>query len=200
MMQRKDLAIGLVGTLILLAAMVGVFRFEAAQAGDAYRVSWPTATAAGPGDEGRSTEGQETAVDLNFTSVNITRIEFVLSWEDDVAESEPDTFTLRVVAPNGTAYEAEAASGGELVIDAAGLALVPQEIRVNGASKERVERDLVTRYANDAATGIWQVTVTMVEAGGTSGPAGGLPLPQDDGNDWTLTTRVTTYSADAKSV
>lgn len=196
-MMKKDLVIGLVGTAILVTAMIGVFRFEAAQSGSSFDVAWPTATAAGPSEEGRTEEGQETPVELNVTASNVTRIEFVLEWTDDVEQSGPDTFELRVTAPNGTEYAAEPSAEGRLVVVADNLALVPQPIRVTGSSAEDAEETLAPRYTSTAATGMWSVRVVMVEAGETSTAAGSLPVPQDNGNDWTLTTQVTTYEAEA---
>lgn len=194
-MVKKDLIIGLTGTLILVTAMIGVFRFEAAQAGSSFDVAWPTITTAGPGAEDRTVEGSETEILLNLTSTNVTRLVFALAWTDDVPDSGPDRFSLRVTAPGGKNYTADPSSTGtvELVVD--DLVPVPEGIRLAARSAEDAEATLAPRYTTTGATGVWTVTVVMVEAQDQSVPVAGVPVTEDNGNDWTLTTQVTTYAA-----
>lgn len=194
--MNKDFVIGLVGTAILVTAMIGVFRFEAAQSANTFDVAWPTGTVEGPTEEARTLAGETTPVTLNLTTQNVTRIDFVLTWTDDVEQSAPDTFNLRATAPDGTVHEAEASSSGTLTLTVSDIALVPQDIRVNAASEDAAERD-AARYASQAAMGEWLVEVVMVSAGQTDTPAGDLPVPQDNGNDWTLSTQLTVYEAEA---
>lgn len=194
--MNKDLVIGLVGTAILVTAMIGVFRFEAAQAGNTFDVAWPTSTVEGPTEEARTLEGETTPVTLNLTTQNVTRIEFTLAWTDDVAQSDPDTFSLRATAPDGTVHEATPSESGTLTLTVSDVALVPQGIRVTASNEDAAERD-AARYASQNAVGDWVVEVVMVSAGQTNTAAGELPVPQDNGNEWTLTTQLTVYEAEA---
>ena len=191
--------IGLVGTAILVTAMIGVFRFEAAQTSSAWDVAWPEAAAAGPSADGRTVEGKQTSVDLNVTARNVTAIQFTLAWADDVAGSAPDAFELRVTAPNGRNFTLGPEDDGTLVLETGPLSLVPEPMRVNAASAERAAASLGDRYANDGWTGVWKVAVVMVSAGDQTAPVGGVPLVADDGNEWTLATRVTAYAAEVAS-
>lgn len=196
--MKKDLILGAIGTVALVAGMVGIFQLNAAQAGPGFDVAWPTNQTALPSSDGRTEEGAESVVELNITAQNVTRIELTLAWSDDVANSAPDTFELVLTSPDGREIARAEADAGALGLVADNLTVHPEPIRVNAASADAAEASLASRYASDAAVGVWTVTIRMVSAGETSTAVGDLPVPQDNGNDWTLGAIIVAYAADAQ--
>ena len=195
--MKKDLVIGIVGTLILLTAMVGVFRYEAAQRGASFDVTWQTLDVDGPGLDGGTNEGESTTGSLNLTRANLTKVSFVLEWTDDQANTAPDEFNLTVTAPDGRTYSTSGATS-PLTLTVEGLSPVPQDARLLG-SDEAAARDQANRqFTSSAGMGAWNVTVTLVQAGDTTAPGGvAPPVPQlqDNANSWALRTELTAYEA-----
>ena len=188
---KKDMVVGIVGTVILVAAMVGVFNYEAGRGGgQSWRVSWSEAEEAGPQAEGTAQAGGTAIEDLNVTAANVTRATFTLTWTDDVGA--PDTFNLTISAPDGTMRWAEG-SNGEVEVVFEGLAPMPGEMTFLAATQEEAE----ARAARDATTfnavGVWGASVLLASAPGTVSPGGGIELPPDGANAWTLTVTLTTY-------
>ena len=199
--MKKDLIIGIVGTLILLTAMVGVFRYEAGQRGASFDVSWATRTVEASAVDGGTNEGESSVAAVNLTQLNITRVEFVLEWTDNQANTAPDEFNLTVTSPSGRTYSASGDGGRVSVVVSEGFAAMPQEVRLLG-SDEAAARDQATRqFSSSAGTGAWNVTVTLVQAGDTATPAGPVPVPQlqDGANDWTLRPVLTVFEASLRA-
>lgn len=194
--MKKDLIIGLIGTAILVTAMIGVFRFEAAQASSAYDITFTSSSEAGPGEAGRLEEGETAEVTLNLTTRNLTRIEFKLTWTDDVMQSAPDSFELHLTSPDGRNFTAPADEDGDLVIIVEDLAVTPPAVQESGTSREAVEERVIDKYATTGGVGLWTVAIVLVEAGDTAAPAGNLAIQQDNGNEWTLETTLTAYRAE----
>ena len=189
--MKKDMVVGIVGTVILVAAMVGVFRYEAARGGgQSWHVTWQEATADGPDEDGTTQVGGTSTVELPVTAANVTRIEFTLRWTDDVGD--PDTFNLTIGDLSGRAWSAEG-SNGEVTVVVDGLAPIPGELRLLAASQAeaeaRVARDATTR----AAEGLWGASVKLVQAPGLRAPAGSVEVQTDGQNAWTLTATLVTY-------
>lgn len=192
--MKKDLVIGLVGTAILVTAMVGVFRFEAAQAGTSFEVVFPTTTSDLAAVEGATDEGASSSEVVDVTRPNATTIEFVLTWTDDTANSAPDEFNLTVVGPTGATRSIQGATS-PLTVRFEQLNSPPPEARVLGASEEDARARASIEFMTSAGMGAWNVTVLLVAAGDVGQPDNPVPLAQDTGNTWTLTPRVTAYEA-----
>lgn len=190
--MNKDTVVGILGAVILVAAMVAIFYYEGTQVpggtggaggtggGAGGNALYRTSTAAGPTASGQNTE--EVTVDI--TQANVTAINFTLTWTDDVAQSDPDTFRVTVTGPTGTTYEgtAEGSDGGEGVV-----------VRISPINS-------VPAAANAAPAtlgqGTWTVSVELVGAGQVGGaPAPPVPIPgvTDTGNAWDLATDVETF-------
>lgn len=185
------MVVGIVGTVILVAAMVGVFKYEAGRGGgQSWRVTWTEGAEDGPQAQGTTQAGGTTVEELNVSAANVTRITFTLRWTDDVGA--PDTFNLTIGGPDGQAYSAEG-SNGEVSVTVEGLAPTPGEMRLLAATQaeaeSRVARDATTR----AADGVWGASVKLVTAPGLLAPAGGVEVQPDGANAWTLTATLTTY-------
>lgn len=188
--MKRDTIIGIVGTLLLVSAMVGIFRFEAAQGGgSSWTVTWETAEVAGPREEGTTAAGVTTPLELAFAQPNVTRNEFLLTWTDDVGS--PDAFELRVTNPAGENWTG-ASDTGRIRVLIEDLAPMPGEMRILAPSEAEAEartaRDATTR----AADGVWGVTVYLPRARGVEAP-GGVEVQPDGGNAWELGTTFTTY-------
>lgn len=193
--MKKDLVIGIVGTLILLTAMVGVFRYEASQRGASFDVTWETRSMEAAAIDGGTNEGESTVESVNLTQANLTRVEFVLEWTDNQANTGPDEFNVTVTSPSGVTRSASASNGRvSVVFD--NLAIVPPDARLLGSDESAARDQALRQYGSTAGMGVWNVTVTLVDAGDTPIPAGGVPGPlQDAANDWTLRPVLTVYEA-----
>lgn len=184
--MNKDTVVGILGAVILVAAMVAIFYYEGTQVpggaggaggtggGAGGNALYRTSTVGGPTASGQNTE--EVTVDI--TQANVTAINFTLTWTDD-ANTDPDTFRVTVTGPTGTTYEgtAEGSDGAEGVV-----------VRISPINS-------VPAAANAApdtlGQGTWTVSVELVSVG----QVGGLPLPgqipvTDQGNAWDLATDV----------
>lgn len=192
--MKKDVVIGLVGTAILILAMVGVFRYEAMQGGgSSFEVSWPTSTVAGETREGGTNEGESSSETVDVSTLNLTKVAFALTWTDNMANSGPDVFVLTVTSPTGESKSVEGGSGTlEVVFD--NLSRPPPDVRMLGPSEGDVAGRAARDYSSTAGTGAWNVTVELRDAGDLA-PVGGVALQQDGANDWTLTPTFTVYSA-----
>ena len=196
--MKKDLVIGIVGTLILLTAMVGVFRYEAAQRGSSYDVAWAeTSPISLQAVEGATNEGETTEQAVNVTNLNLTRIEFKLEWTDSTANSGPDEFEVRVTSPTGETQTATA-SAGEVSVVFENLSQPPPAVRLLGSDQDAIRAQAARDYASTAGVGTWNVTITLTSAGDIAPVPGQAPLPQqlqDVSNEWTLTPIVTVFEA-----
>lgn len=189
--MKKDVVVGIVGTVILVAAMVGVFKYEASRGGgQSWRVTWADAEVPGPDAQGTTQVGGTTVAELNVSTANVTRITFTLKWTDDVGA--PDAFNLTIAGPDGTMWSNEGDTG-EVSVTVEGLAPSPAEIRLLAASQQEAEARVARDATTHAADGVWGATVKLVRAPGLVAPAGGVEVQPDGKNAWTLTATLTTY-------
>lgn len=188
--MKKDLAIGIVGTIILVAAMIGVFRYEASRGGgSSFEITWEDASVPGPDTAGATQAGGTAAEELEVATLNVTSIEWTLTWTDDVGN--PDEFNLTVASPTGENRSVQGTSG-KLTVVFEGLAQRPGEMRLLAASKDEAESRIARDATTDAAVGTWSVFVKLVRAPGVVSQ-GGVELPPDGQNAWALTSALTVY-------
>lgn len=193
--MKKDLVIGIVGTLILLTAMVGVFRYEATQRGASFDLTWSTRTVEGEAVDGGTNEGDASSVVVDLAQLNVTQAEFVLEWTDNLPNSQPDLFNLTVTSPDGRTRSAQGDSGRVSVVFE-DLSIVPEAARLLGSDEEAARAQATRQFSSARAVGAWNVTVTLVQAGDVATtPAGPVPVGplQDGANDWTLRPVLTVY-------
>lgn len=188
------MVIGLVGTIVLVAAMVGVFRLQEAEGVTSFAVAFPTSTNDLAAVEGATNEGEATEESVEVATANATVLELVLEWTDDVANSAPDEFNLTVVAPTGETRSVQGATS-PLTLRFEDLNQPPPEARVLGGSAEEAQERASHEFVARAGVGAWNVTIRLVGAGDLAQAENPLPLAQDTGNTWTLTPRVTAYEA-----
>lgn len=151
--MHRDTVIGIVGVVILVAAMVGVFTYERSQAGDldggigAGAANF-TASLSGNAGIGEDNAYQEI---LNVNQSGLTNMTFTLTWTP--GDTSVDTLRLIVAMPNNMTHESEEENDGQITL--------PIEIP-----------------AGTDSAGDWQVTVVFVDAQVDS-PAGPLDPPVD---------------------
>ena len=152
--MNKDTVIGIVGSALLVAAMVVVFVYERANAevGDEEGL---TASIEQPSLSGTANVGQSDTKQANITAVGPSNVTFTLTW---TAEQGSDTLKLSITPPSGS------------------------EIAAKGSSNEDDGSITVTVPvpADYMGQGLWSVKVDFVSArpaplpGGVSPPAGGM--------------------------
>lgn len=171
--MRRDAVVGLVGAAILLVALVGVFRFEHAEApaGARYVLAPPRALEA---YQGSAAQGQAYAIRAQVREPNVTSLEFRLEAPGGGA------FTLDVIDLGGRSHQAHGTAPLSVVVNVT----APPE---NGSAEP----------PRDAAVGAWNVRITLDEA-----PQGALPVTPptavpvgQEGVAFTLTPYATTWRA-----
>lgn len=181
--MHRDTVIGIVGVVILVAAMVGVFTYERGVAANLLPAGGFTAAElAGPGLDGTTPAGGETAEVLSIAQTNMTKISFTLTWAN--AQTSENTLQLVVAPASGTGLsegvESEPESDGEITVEL----LVPNDEPTSGP----------------LALGVGDYEVTVRFVGATPpGPLSPAPLPVTDSEvSWALATSLTAYEpADA---
>ncbi len=162
---------GLVGALILLLALVGVFRYESATppTGVGYAALAPKALRE---YDGTASQGTAYHVPAQVAEANLTALEFRL-------EASGGTFNLTVVDPSGAV---RAAQGTPPLSVAFPVAPLPE----NG-----------TAPADDhPGNGQWNLTITMVQAPAAGGPVPTPPTPLPGSGPPTVAFQVTPYATE----
>lgn len=168
--MHRDTVIGLVGVLILVAAMVGVFSYEQSQAADVDG-ALILQSVPGPSLEGTTAVGEVTGETVALNQTGMTNVTFTLRW---TAGTGVDTLALAVVPPNGTTTE--------------------QVYETQGDTGELTVTVPVPNAARSGETGVgaWQVSVQFVSAstGLPTEPPVPVPNTTDSQVSWTLETSV----------
>lgn len=115
--MHRDTVIGIVGVVILVAAMVGVFTYERTQAsdlgnGDGAGAGNFTASLSGTSDLG---EDQAVPQNLTVNVTGLTNITFTLTWSPG-QQTSVDTMKLVVVMPNNMSHESDPENDGEITL------------------------------------------------------------------------------------
>lgn len=152
--MNKDTWIGILGSLVLISAMVGVFVYERASAQAASDAPGDETTAgiAGPTLTDTVAIGETETSLANVTATSARNVTFTLAW---TATSGRDTLKLTVAPPTGSGIPEGGASDGEDDGEIVVPVLVPE-----GASPQ----------------GQWEVKVEFVRAEPDLLP-GGVPPP-----------------------
>lgn len=196
-MVTKDTIIGVVGAVILVAALTGVFYYEGSSAegaggGSQWDVTWATETEEGPSADGSTDEDETTEETLAVSATNMTDATFTLTWTDD--QGSPDTFNLTVTSPTGETRSAEGDSE-EISVTFEGVNEVPEEATVPGDSESEAREQAASQYTSKRGQGDWTVEIACVNAGDTDPVGAGEPIEEDTGNSWELSSELTVYVA-----
>ncbi len=205
MAMNKDTIVGIVGAVILVGAMVGVFWYEGTQASalgaERFAVNFPNQAGSFPEVKGSTLEGQSTTQTISVDRANLTSLEFSLAWTDDEAGTAADQFILTVESPDGSISRSKgpATSPISVAIDSATLGqAAPEPKTENGRNEADAASRVAAAHTGTAGNGNWTVTIEMSQAGkGTCAPQPvGCPAGQGDtGNSWTLKVAYTAYQA-----
>ncbi len=196
--MKKDLIIGIVGATILVAAMVGVFRYEASRtAGEAFDVSWDDKVLVGPTASGTTNENAQAEQTLEIASLNLTKLTFSLVWTDEPAgpgaTNAPDTFEFTVITPEGDSQTGTSDSGRiDIVFDDLNARPLPKRIL---ATDETAAHAQLVGDTGSLGTGTWSFVVKLTNAGDQVAPAGGVVVTADTSNAWTIETKEDVYQA-----
>lgn len=176
--MHRDTVIGIVGVVILVAAMVGVFTYERGQAAGLTGPDGTTpVTEAGPSLDGSVAVGATEDGTIQLNRTGMTNVTFTLKW---TAANGVDTLRLSV-APSAqtqmtTGASSDAEDDGEITLTVA----VPNTV-ANGA----------------IGVGAWQVSVEFVSA--ATGLPAEPPVPPPGTTDaqvaWTLSTTIDALGA-----
>jgi len=160
-----------------------------------YEVTWDTGwLQLGDPDEDYLEEGNSEYLTKEIDIMNITKLEFILTWVDDwpfigdppLTEPEPnDEFILNITSPNNDMFESDPETDEKIVVKAPDngvLNAIPAPFQMQAESKDILEMQIAEQYTKSNGTGEWAINITLTEAGGSLG----LPTDVDDGNDWTL--------------
>lgn len=186
----RDTVVGLVGAVVLIAAMAGVFFYERAQF-DEYTVSWSTTEAASFEEAGSALNAGASAEHAFTVDPDpVARVRVVIQWTDDVGN--PDRFRVDVAGPDGLEGSADGESGEfEVVVP---VSEAPSTTTAPGRSAEDAEAQAALGASTDAGQGDWTVTVTLLSAPGQP-VAGGVESQADGSNDYALTFVVEAWDA-----
>lgn len=174
--MNRDTVIGIVGAVILVAAMVGVFQYERTRAPTTGTGDFTLTNSTLEGVSGETTIRGATEEMVNVSQQNVTTVLFTLKWSPSTQGFE-DTLKLTVIPPgNGTEATASGASGTlELPVNVTSMMPTPGNPVLTG-------------------TGAWTIKVEYLS---TTSPTGPLPLPQAGTVSWTLAGTVTSYQSAA---
>jgi hypothetical protein len=141
-----------------------------------------------------------TIIIQDISTQNITKIYFILTWEDTHAWPprnntrvlvpywpKPDTFSLSITEPNGTNatfapsyYAEETAYYGNINITS-----IIYNVTENNTIFARSYNEATKKISNNNGAGSWEINITCIDAPGT-GPGGFMGPGHDMGNDWEL--------------
>jgi hypothetical protein len=169
-----------------------------------YEVTWKIGDVRVDGNDGELDEGTSELFTTHISIHNITKIEFRLTWVDDVpflgdpplTEPKPnDEFVLNVTSPDGYYYEGGPDTDEKIVVKAPSkgeMNQIPMEFTMEAESPKILETLIVDEYITDNGTGKWEINITLIEAGGARDPPI-FPWEIDTGNNWTYEARCFYY-------
>lgn len=173
--MHRDTVIGIVGVVILVAAMVGVFTYEKGQtAALASSGSFALANLTLPALTGQVALGETESQLVNVTTTNVTRVTFTVTW----AASQAATNTVNVTVRPPAGIEA----GGMAESDGGSVTLT-----IDVPNGQPTSGPLLL------GSGEWKIDVAFVSS---TGPApGGLPVLADESVAYEVATEVTSWQA-----
>jgi hypothetical protein len=193
--MNKDTVVGILGAVILVAAMVAIFYYEGTQApagtatggggnlppGTTFRET----SAAGPSASGNAQGGTPAEGDIMVNATNVTAIEFTLTWIDDVPDpttaSGNDEFSVTITTPDNRSLPAVTSNNGTATVLVRPLCGVPNGTIPAGPCM--------------TGTGRYHYSVEVTPQGAAAPVPAPVPLPgvADGGNDFSIASRVSTY-------
>lgn len=191
---NKDTVIGIVGSIVLVAAMIGVFTYERSQANaGAFAVTWESVQSDGPTAEGSTPLQQSTETTVDITQTNLTSVDFTVAW---TPTQGTDTLRVTVTPPEGSGLNATdpvEGDSGSITVTVPIPNEVPTVERASGADESDATARLAGTHASTLGTGTWTITVEFVSATGVV-PVPGAPVGSDTEVAWTAASSLTHYA------
>lgn len=192
---NKDTVIGIVGSIVLVAAMIGVFTYERSQANaGAFAVTWESVQSDGPSAEGSTPLQQSTETTVDIAQTNLTSVDFTVSW---TPTQGTDTLRVTVTPPEGSglnATEPVEGDSGTITVSVPVPNALPTVDRAAGADESDATARLAQSYASPVGTGTWTITVEFVSASGVIPVPGAPPVGSDTEVAWTAASSLTHYA------
>ncbi len=157
-----------------------------------FDVSWNLVARSLPQVAQYSTENTTSNQTVNIGYENITRIDFSLSWTDDIRHwllaTYNDDFGLRVTDPrNNTQYTRDMKGNISLNFT---FTDAPSPLTVEGKTPEGALSEVGSKYATGLGRGEWFAQVMLGEAGGVQDL---INTDADLGNNWRLDVTCLVY-------
>lgn len=188
---NRDTTIGVVGSLVLIAAMAGVFLYERGQFDD-YTITWGTAEGVLASDDGTLSQGASQSFEAVVAHEGVARVRAVVTWTDDAGD--PDTFEVVVRDPGGAEVDRQSGSSGEVMAEAT-VTEAPARTSVAARSPEDARDQAMAGLDASAGQGTWTVEVLLVEAPGTTLPGANVEAAADGSNDFDVEVVLVTWDA-----
>ncbi len=197
--MNKDTIVGIVGAVILVAAMIGVFKYEGSRAqatlgSKSFDVAWTTKEVTGPTLTSGTALRSSTEEKVTVTESSIVDADFTITW---TAQQGEDTLRLTVVPPDGSDLNESSAEGasGSLTVTFTSINEPPSTDRAFGDETKETEERLSAQHAKSRGTGEWTIRVEFLDATGVSGPIPvAPPIAADQEVQWTLATALSVYA------
>lgn len=161
MTESADRLFAIGGAIVIFLSLFMMVIHEDVEAGGAksnWQVSFPESSHSET-EDGNLNEGDSDQYDYEWLIMNITVIEFTLTWNDnDGLTSNDDTFRLEYNGPDGQAGNAQGSSGSLTLTEV--LSEPPETFRVDKATKATAQ-NAADEFASDNGMGNWTVTVTL---------------------------------------
>lgn len=176
---NRDTWTGVLGAVVLVAAMAGVFLYERGQFQE-YAVTWEATEAGSESASGAAlAEGTSRTHTFPVEADGLAQVRVRLAWTDDVAPA--DTFRLSVEGPDDLAGgpATGASSPQDLAVE---VNPMPATSTATGRSLEEAEAQVRDGAGSTLGGGEWRVVVALVSA-----PGGALPTEADGTQGYALT-------------
>lgn len=204
--HNKDLVVALVGVVVLAVLTVGMFALGQVQLGPGgdsgqlgiYRITFSEEDHDVQLDdraEGTLSAGESNTTAVAVDSLNVTRVEFRLTWDSsDAGDINMDEFSLAVEPPGPFDCDGKVTgTSGSLSIACDGVPVPDTIEEIAGQGEAGALRTAARSEAppDDRATGTYNVTITLEDTGGE---------PTDDGNGYELSVVYSDFHAHAEKV
>lgn len=171
---NRDTLTGILGAVVLVAAMAGVFLYERGQFQE-YALDWQmseTGTQDFPGSTLQ--EGNSDSHTVIIEDGTLSRVRATVTWTDDVGE--PDTLNVDVEGPGDEMAGSDSGSSSPLEATA-DVTEAPSMATASGRTAADAEEQAANAVASEAGQGTWTITVTLESAPGE--PDDGIPVTEE---------------------
>ena len=193
MAESSDRTFAIFGVVVVVLAAGFIVAHDDVSS-EAARFNWQVTfqeTSHDENENGDLQEGDSDVFEYDWQFMNITVVEFVLTWNDDNdPTNQPDNFRLDFEGPNGQSNSEQGSSGTVTLTET--LSSTPDTFRVDRSTKAQAQAKADT-FASEEGMGNWSVTVTLTNA------ASIFPI-NDSSNSYELSIDVTYFNSNLAKV